>query len=112
MGFDVLRTLDQAMASKSRNFKAIVTEKWQLPSQMPYSYASGLSHGAAENPGDMEPVDYMTWGFYFGSIEKEKAKQTFKNSLPSFIMEPEKLLTMMDDLARHTPASALRDTAS
>jgi putative ABC transport system permease protein len=96
--FTVLTTLDQAMAAKSRNFKAIVTEKWQLPSQMPYSYAAGLTRGAAEHPGDMEPADWMTWGFYFGSIEQDAAKQTFKNSLPSFIMEPEKLLTMMDDL--------------
>lgn len=96
--FTVLSTLDEAMAAKSRNFKAIVTEKWQLPSQMPYSYAAGLSRGAAEKPEDIEPADWMTWGFYFGSIEKEVAKQTFQNSMPSFIMEPEKLLTMMDDL--------------
>lgn len=96
--FTVLTTLDQAMAAKSRNFKAIVTERWQLPSQMPYSYAAGLSHGAAEQPGDIEPTDWMTWGFYFGSIEDDPGKQTFQNSLPSFVMEPEKLLTMMDDL--------------
>ena len=35
--FTVLTTLDKVTTEKSANIKAIVTEKWQNPSLMPYS---------------------------------------------------------------------------
>src|SRR5690348_12636684 len=34
----ILVFIDVAMQEKAREFKAIVTEKWQVPSRMPFSY--------------------------------------------------------------------------
>jgi putative ABC transport system permease protein len=65
---------------------------------MPYAYVAGLSAGAASAPGDLKPLDSMTWTFYFGTTESDIRKKSWENSLFAFVMEPAKLLTMMDDL--------------
>lgn len=96
--FTILTTLDRATTEKSQNLKGIVTEKWQIPSQMPWAYASSLTEGGAKDPGDIQPDDYMTWGFYLGSTESDPKKRDFTNIFFAFVMEPDKLLTMMDDL--------------
>lgn len=98
--FTVLTTLDKVTAEKSSNIKAIVTEKWQNPSMMPYSYAAGLSAGAADpsDPNAVHPQDSMSWGFFVGSTESNPAKRSFENLFFSFIMEPEKARTMLNDI--------------
>jgi putative ABC transport system permease protein len=96
--WSVLWFLDLITAEKSKDLKAIITEKWQVPSQMPYAYALPLSEGAASHPGDVRPQDYMTWAFYGGTLDP--AKKTRENMVFFFCMEPRKLLTMMDDLDR------------
>src|SRR5205814_8388556 len=55
--WSVLWFLDLVTQEKKKDFKAIVTERWQIPSQMPFSYAQPLSEGAARNPGDIRPID-------------------------------------------------------
>ena len=50
--WSVLAFLDQATTEKQRNLKAIITERWQIPSQMPFSYANTLTDGAAREAGD------------------------------------------------------------
>jgi putative ABC transport system permease protein len=94
--WSILEFLQKATEEKTSNIKAIVTEKWRLPSQMPVSYAPSLCEGAYRNPGDIRPDDYMTWTFYGGSVSKER--RTFDDALFAFVMEPEKLTTMMDEL--------------
>jgi putative ABC transport system permease protein len=96
--WSVLWFLDLITAEKTKDFKAIVTERWQVPSQMPFAYAAPLSEGAASHPGDVRPQDYMTWAFYGGTLDP--AKKTRENMVFFFCMEPGKLLTMMDDLDR------------
>lgn len=96
--WSILSFLNVALSPKNANFKAIITERWQIPSQMPYTYAATLSEGAATKPGDVRPMDSMTWQFYGGSIEKDRAKRGQNNSLFAFSLEPKKLLTMMDEL--------------
>ena len=64
-----LVVLDVIMAEKSKDFKAIVTERWQLPSQMPYAYAAELEQGAATDPTDTKPQDSMTWSFFGGTLD-------------------------------------------
>jgi putative ABC transport system permease protein len=96
----VLWFLDNVTREKSQDFKAIVTEKWQIPSQMPYAYAPSLSQGAAARPGDVRPIDSMTWTFYGGNIDP--VNRTRENMVFFFCMEPRKLLTMMDDLDQLT----------
>ena len=102
--WSVLAFLDQVTEAKSKNLKAIVTERWQIPSQMPFSYAATLSEGAARNPGDVYPTDSMTWQFYGGSTDANQ--RTMQNSLFAFAMEPRKLRTMMDDLDTLPPDQA------
>lgn len=92
----ILFALDQATTEKSKDLKAIVTERWQLPSQMPFAYATPLVDGAAKQPGDVRPTDSMTWQFYGGSIDP--AKRTRENILFFFAMEPSKALTMLDGI--------------
>jgi putative ABC transport system permease protein len=94
--WSVLAFLDRATSEKQRNLKAIITERWQIPSQMPYSYANTLTQGAARDPDDMQPDDSMTWSFYGGTLDLRN--RTINNSLFAFAMEPRKLTTMMDDL--------------
>src|SRR3712207_5265288 len=53
MIWTVLYFLDLVTAEKSQDFKVIVTERWQIPSQMPYSYATSVADGAARKKGDV-----------------------------------------------------------
>ena len=45
--WSILDFLNQATTEKSNNLKAIVSERWRLPSQMPYAYAQGLREAGA-----------------------------------------------------------------
>ncbi len=94
--WSILGFLDVATSEKTSNFKGIVTEKWSIPSQMPFTYASDLERGAAREDTDVKPIDSMTWQFFIGSTEK--GKMGFNSFLFAFCMEPKKLLTMMDEL--------------
>lgn len=94
--WSMLYFLDNATREKNSNFKIIVTERWQIPSQMPFAYAASLSEGAAREPDDLRPKDYMTWQFYGGTIDP--ANRTRENMVFFFGLEPDKLVTMMDEL--------------
>jgi putative ABC transport system permease protein len=98
----VLWFLDQVTAEKSQDFKAIVTERWQLPSQMPFSYAASLSEGAARRPEDLRPDDSMTWQFYGGTLDP--TRRTRESILFFFAMDPRKIRGMMDDGDTFDPA--------
>jgi putative ABC transport system permease protein len=98
----VLWFLDRVTAEKSKDFKAIVTERWQLPSQMPFSYAASLSEGAARRPEDIRPDDSMTWQFYGGTLDP--GKLTRENMVFFFAMDPRKIRSMMDDGDTFDPA--------
>lgn len=94
--WSILGFLDIATSEKTSNFKGIVTEKWSIPSQMPFSYAATLENGAAREDTDVKPIDSMTWQFFIGSTSKDK--MGFDSFIFAFCMEPRKLLTMMDEL--------------
>jgi putative ABC transport system permease protein len=104
MVWSILAFLDAATAEKARNLKAIVTERWQIPSQMPFSYANSLTEGAAREPEDQRPLDSMTWTFYGGCTDI--SNRTLENTLFAFAMEPRKLQSMMDDLDSLPPDQA------
>jgi putative ABC transport system permease protein len=106
--WSVLSFLDAVTAEKSQDLKAIVSERWQIGSQLPFAYADTLSQGAARNPGDAKPADSMTWQFYGGTIDKEK--RTRENTFFAFALEPEKLATMMDEIElKNLPAKDAAD---
>jgi putative ABC transport system permease protein len=96
--WSILEFLDNQTRDKTSNIKAIVTERWRLPSQMPYAYAHDIHEGAAREPGDIKPQDYMTWTFYGAGLSKDLSTRNFDEMLFAFCMEPEKMVTMMDDL--------------
>ena len=95
--WSVLDFLSDATSEKSQNIKAIVTERWQIPSQMPYSYARPMEDFAWHGPDDTTPTDnLMTWQFYGGTTDP--ANKTFDAVLFAIALEPRKLYTMMDEL--------------
>src|SRR5262249_50755752 len=100
--WSILHLLDTVMAEKTSNLKAIVTERWQIPSQMPFAYAQTLTEGAARNPGDIRPQDSMTWQFFGGSLAP--GARSREDLVFAFALEPKKLATMMDDLDNLPPA--------
>jgi len=83
--------LDWAMTERTKDFKMIVSERLQVPSQMPVAYMSPLENEVAD-----PQKDSMTWSFYGGFTDKEK--RTFENIIFFFAMEATKLRTMMDEL--------------
>jgi len=101
--WSILIPLDAAMTEQTKDFKAIVSERWQVPSQMPYAYASTLEEGGYTHPGDIrvKPEDSMTWSFYGGTTDPEHL--SFENILFFFAMDPRKLPTMMDELENIDP---------
>lgn len=94
--WSILGFLANATTEKPANIKAIVSERWRIPSMMPYAYAPSLKEGAATEPDHVQPTDNMTWTFYGGSIDPKK--RTFESIVFAFCLEPKKLLTMMDGL--------------
>ncbi len=92
----ILAFLNKATEDKKEDLKAVITERWQLPSQMPYAYAATLSEGAAKRPTDVRPTDSMTWSFYGGTLDPTKRGN--ENNIFFFAMDPRKLRGMMDDL--------------
>jgi len=102
----ILVVLDVVMTEKAKDFKAIVTERWQVPSRMPIAYAPSLKEGAASKPGDLKPDDNMSWQFYGGTLDPEK--RTWENTLFFFAMEADKIIPMMDDLENLNPVYVKR----
>jgi putative ABC transport system permease protein len=102
--WSILVPLDAYLMHRTADIKAIVTERWQVPSQMPYSYAPTLERGAPSDPSDItiKDEDSMTWSFYFGTTDP--AKMSFENFVWFFVMDPRKVPTMMDELEHIDPA--------
>jgi putative ABC transport system permease protein len=99
----VLYFLDLVTQEKKKDLKAVITERWQIPSQMPFAYAAVLAEGAAAKPGDIKPLDSMTWQFFGGTVD-QGAKPTRENMIFFFCMQPSKVMTMMDGIDQYSPA--------
>ncbi|HEX4588422.1 MAG TPA: ABC transporter permease [Gemmataceae bacterium] len=109
MIWSVLSFLDNVMTEKSKDVKAIVTEKFQIPSQMPPSYENGLSAEAVALPEGLRAdrkKDLMSWTFLGGSTDPDK--RTLETIVFFFCLPPDSLLTMMDDLDESTIGHADR----
>lgn len=94
--WSILWLLDLVTAEKSQNFQAMVTERWAIPSRLPYAYADTISRGAARKPDDVVPLDSMTWQFYIGTLDPTKL--TRENMIFAIACEPDKIGTMMEGL--------------
>jgi putative ABC transport system permease protein len=107
--WSVLSFIDNAMTERSKDVKAIVTEKFQIPSQMPPSYESGLAAEAVSLPEGMRAdpqKDLMSWTFVGSATDPEK--RTLETIVFFFALKPDALLTMMDDLDENTIGRAER----
>ena len=96
MAWSILWLLDLVTAEKSQNFQAMVADRWAVPSRLPYAYSEPISRGAARNPGDVRPLDSMTWQFFIGTLDP--AKLSRENMVFAIACEPDKIATMMEGL--------------
>jgi putative ABC transport system permease protein len=106
--WSLLYYLDEVMGQKTRDLKLIVSEKWQINSELPFSYAADLCEAAARpGTGDLRPQNAMTWQFYVGSIDPTKHGRD--NLLFFIALDPNKI-DMLDDVFREfNPQAAGHD---
>jgi putative ABC transport system permease protein len=100
MLYTILTFIGNATKEKESNFKAIVTHKTLIPSQMPSGHYTTFKELIKTLPPDMQPAngenDLMSWSFVFATTDPVNKRP--ENNLPMFCMEPDKITTMMDGL--------------
>ena len=103
--WSILAFLDEVSTEKEKDFKVIVTEKFQFPSQMPPRYERDILAEIAKLPEHLRPADIdaniMTWTFVLATTDPEK--RTFESMIFFFAMDPKKFPTMMDGLEEFSP---------
>jgi putative ABC transport system permease protein len=82
MIWTVIYFLDSFTRDKSGNLKAVVSDRYDMQGQMPLSYVTPLSRGAAQKPDDKVPADSMSWQFYLGTLD---ARNRTRESLVALI---------------------------
>ncbi|HZZ78856.1 MAG TPA: ABC transporter permease [Gemmataceae bacterium] len=107
MIWTVIYFIGLATTERAKDLKIIITERWQIPSQMPMTHASYLDPGPKGNllselrgPDGKSlyygPNDFMIWSFYGGTMDPNK--RTLENLIFFFAMDPDSIIPMMDDL--------------
>lgn len=91
MIWTVVFFLEDAKQERASNTRGIVTERWQMNSQMPLTYKEPLAQGAASKPDDKRPKDSLAWQFYIGTLDKDK--KTRENLVFLVAMDVTKLPT-------------------
>jgi putative ABC transport system permease protein len=98
--WSILAFLAEITTQRDANLKGIITEKYQIPSQMKPSHLGTVKTLIAELPADQRPDNIedniMTWAFIIGTLDPNK--KTPQNMLFFFATEPEKLTKMMPGL--------------
>ena len=70
--WSMLAFLDLVTSEKKQNLKAIVTERWQIPSQMPLQLCRHRwPKGRPASRATSSRLDSMTWQFFGGALDKE-----------------------------------------
>ncbi len=100
MVYSVLSFLAAVTTEKEANFKAIVSEKHSLPSQMPPGYYDRFKAVLDQLPPENRPkngdADVVSWTFVLTTTDPSSKRP--ENNLFMFALEPRKALTMMDGL--------------
>jgi putative ABC transport system permease protein len=99
--YAVLNLIAIATTEKEANFKAIVTHKTLIPSQMPPGYFTKFRDLCMEElPPEMRPVngdkDILSWAFVGGTTDKANPRKD--TTVFMFALQPDKVMTMMDGL--------------
>ena len=101
----VIYFLGEVTNERSKDFKLIITERWQIPSQMPVKHSDYLDPSSPgmlpELKGKYTARDFMTWSFYGGSVDP--ARRTQQDIVFFFVMNPDHIIPMMDDLETYDP---------
>ncbi len=101
----VVYFMDQLTRERAKDLKIIISERWQLPSQMPPTHANYLNpnHGSflSELAGKYTSQDFMTWSFFGGTTEP--GKYTRESIVFFFALDPHVIRSMMDDLDKFSP---------
>ncbi len=106
----VIYFIDLATRERAKDLKIIVTERWQIPSQLPSAYAKYLDPTSTsllpelqENgkPKYYAQKDFMSWSFFGGSLDPNKRSP--ENLVFFFAMNPDHIMPMMDDLGDIDP---------
>ena len=97
--YAVLTFMSNVTKEKEANFKAIVTHRTLIPSQMPEAHYRNFKRMVLEElPPEMRPVngekDIMSWSFVLGSADPVNKRPD--NALFALALEPDKVMTMMD----------------
>jgi putative ABC transport system permease protein len=111
MIWTIVFSLDRFTQDRDQDFKLIITERWSLPSMMPLTHADYLNPAKsacilndikdARGKPVVGPKDFMTWSFYGGTTEPGKI--TFETIVFFFVMDPDQIRPMMDDLQDYDP---------
>jgi putative ABC transport system permease protein len=128
MTWTVIFALVSFTRERDENFKLIITERWSLPSMMPLSHAGYLNPESSNcilkdmKTSDGRPLfplvdlkdksgkvirkgfskDFMTWSFY-GGLADPSQPPTKDNIIFFFVMDPDHIRSMMDDLEGFDP---------
>ena len=94
--WSVLAFLDMQTEAKSQNLKALVTEKYQNPSQMPFAYADKFPKGRRGKKGDYRSRSRQ--GFDVLGLLHRHARSgqrwPVRDLLFFFAMEPRKVMSV------------------
>lgn len=106
MIWSVIYMLDAQTREKAADFKLIVTERWQIPSQMPMGHADYLNPEKSQyilpKEFNIRPDDFMVWSFYGGTTEK--GKMSPETIAFFFALNPNSIIPMMEELSDIDPA--------
>src|SRR4029078_8428588 len=98
--------IDERTRERSKDLKLIVSERRQLPSQIPVTHAALLHPDSPRHISDLRakytPRDFMTWSFYGGTTHP-----TIRNMdtiVFFFSMNPDHIKTMMEELYNYDDA--------
>jgi putative ABC transport system permease protein len=97
--YAILAFMSNVTKEKEANFKAIVTHKTMIPSQMPEAHYRNFKRMVLEElPPEMRPVngekDIMSWSFVLGTADPVNKRPD--NAVFALAVEPDKIMTMMD----------------
>src|SRR4051794_35577609 len=99
--WSIIYTIDVVTTEKARDLKLIITEKWQVPSQMPLTHAKYLDPQSPYfilDPKDVGPNDFMTWSFYGGYITKKKTEWNINKRAFFFVLKPKHISRMIGNM--------------
>ncbi len=97
--YAILTLVDNKLSDKDSNFKAIMTEKFSIPSMMKRSYPDRIAELAMSMDEGKRPVkgrsDVMSWSFFFGTTDPKNKRP--ENAVFMFGLDPLRVIDIDKD---------------